>query len=252
LNNCTLITCSYNTPDITLTMLKNFIYMNGNGPHNLILMENSTNEDTVKRLDIHKIPYIRNKGGTHAESINTALQLCNTKYALLVDTDIIFNHPINSTFFDNLNKNNATIVGIATSNRAGYKLKTRIDPWFCFINVEDVKKYNIKFYDKNDERIINTQSQGFYNNVPINYNKNNNIEMYDVGATFFEDIKNAGLNAFSLPDLDKSYKHYEGMSWYHNVGDDKHTLKSIDRLNAYKKEILKYKRIKLTNKFIFN
>jgi hypothetical protein len=250
LKDCTLITCSYNTPSVTVTMLRSFIYWNGDGPFNLILMENSTDEETVSRLNKHNIPYIRNVGMTHAVAVDKALQLCKTKYALLVDTDIIFKCMVGDLFFENMTKNDATLVGLATSSRAGYKLKTRIDPWFCFINCEHIQNFNIRFYDANDERIIKTNSNGFYNNVPINKNIGQEIEMYDVGSTFFEDIKKANLKVFDLKDLPEYYKHYEGMSWYQNVGEREFDRLASIRWQKYRKEIEKYRKVKIDGKFI--
>lgn len=252
MKNCTLITCSYNTPSVTITMLRSFVLMNGCGPHNLILMENSTDEDTVNRLLKHNVPYIRNKGMTHAEAVDKAIHMCSTKYALLVDSDIIFNRPINDAFFDNIANNDATLVGKATSSRAGYKLKSRIDPWFCFINIEDVQRFNIRFYDKNDPRILDTNSTGFYGNVPINNNKNSDVEMYDVGGTFYEDIKKSNLNIFNLIGIENSFKHYEGMSWYKNVGDDEHDNRARNRVEKYKKEISRFRKVELDGAFELN
>ena len=43
----------------------------------------------------------------------------------------------------------------------------------------------------NENRIAKTNSNGFYNNIPIN--GNDGLVKYDVGSTFFEDILEAKL-----------------------------------------------------------
>lgn len=224
--------------------------MNGNGPHNLVLMENSTNDDTSTLLKHYNIPYIKNKGFTHAQSTDIALSNCKTKYALLVDTDIIFNKPISPLFFDLLEKENCGVIGSYSKDRGGYKLKPRINPWFCFINVDNIKKHNIKFYDKNDKRLIETLSTDFYKNIPLNFNKTIDIEMYDVGATFFEDIKSVGLRVFDIKDTNSLFTHYEGMSWYKDTNIDGFIKVHNIRMFKYKTEIEKFNNIDLTNKFI--
>ncbi len=58
MNDLTLITCSYNTPDITLTMLKSWMSVH-NRTQRLVVCDNSTNDETSRVLDENKIPYFK-------------------------------------------------------------------------------------------------------------------------------------------------------------------------------------------------
>ena len=44
-------------------------------------------------------------------------------------------------------------------------------------------------------------------------------KIYDIGSTFFEDIKNANLRIGDVDLSGKYYLHFEGMSWYKNRFD---------------------------------
>lgn len=245
----TLITCSYGTPEITTTMLKSFVSVHGDGPHNLLLMENSTNEDTVKLLKDNNIGYIRNAGFTHSEGVDLALGMCKTRYALLVDTDIIFEEKIDG-LVDMLVKSGATLMGTICGDRAGYKLKPRVHPWFCFINVDNIKKCNIRFHVKNDDRLWKTNSMGFYQNIPLNGSPDNLFEYYDVGATFFEDVSRAGLKTFNVNGIEKVYTHYEGSSWKKLAGDVGNRVQHHKTMMEYRKVYEKYLTVDISNKFI--
>lgn len=97
MENLTLITASFETPKITETMLNSFKYHHGQLP-NLVIIENSRDDDTRNILDSYGIEYYKNIGGYHAPSIDIAFSLCKTDYALVVDTDIIFNKNILSIY----------------------------------------------------------------------------------------------------------------------------------------------------------
>ena len=88
MNNITLATCSYNTPEVTITMLKSFF--NYHGQTAVLVCENSTTDDTTNLLIPLNVPFIRNKGGLHAPSVDLLIENCKTNYMLLVDTDVIF------------------------------------------------------------------------------------------------------------------------------------------------------------------
>jgi hypothetical protein len=125
-------------------------------------------------------------------------------------------------------------------------LHNRIHPWHCFINVKHIKNYNIKFYDY--ERQI----------------KRDGSPIYDVGASFFEDVRKANLKIANVKLQDTYFKHYEGMSWRtkkygseegnidvdpiatHNNKELFKYGKFIERI--YQPEIEKYKDIKLNCK----
>lgn len=247
IEDLTLITCSYNTPIITETMLKSFKQMHSELSNmNILIIENSTNNETQLILDSNKISYIKNPGGTHSKSLDNAFRNCKTKYALVVDTDIIFKRNV-TTIFKKIKESNVHLCGIACGDRGGFKLMPRIHPWFMFVDVEEVRNNNIKFHDK--IRIKNTRSELFYGNCPIN-NIISTHPMYDVGCSFYEDIKNANLNICNIPSLENWFVHYEGSSWQRN-SDDAH-FKELGKQvwDAYQKEIWLTRNINIDNYYI--
>jgi hypothetical protein len=247
IGNTTILTCSYNTPIVIITMLKSFIYVHGIGPHNIIISENSTNDETAKLLDENGIKYIINKGSPHSQSIDKLFDLCTTKYVLLVDTDIIFKHSI-TKLVEVMEQNDGTILGEVCGSRGGYMLYDRINPWFCLINIENIKVKNIKFHDQ--KRIKESKSELFYGNIPINYTIRNTSPYYDVGATFYEDIIRSKLKVINAKGLNNYFTHYEGSSWHRGCGNkwlDEHGKMVWDK---YQEEIEKYKNVNIKDQFI--
>ena len=222
MDNITLLSCSYNTPDITISMLKSFFSLHEKTK--VLICENSTNDDTVKLLDEHSVPYIRNVGGLHSPSVDILIENCKTDYALLVDTDVIFlkNH---EKVFDMFKKCGASLLGTVCGDRGGKKLHYRVHPWHCFINIKHIKENGIKFFDG----VRQSDKTG---------------RIYDVGATFFEDIRKSGLKIGDVNLQDDYYIHYEGMSWRTlKYGDkdgdiDLNPLDTHNNLNLYKHGLL--------------
>jgi hypothetical protein len=87
-------------------------------------------------------------------------------------------------------------MGNVSGNRGGKLLYPRIDPWFCFIDLEQLKSNDIKFFDV--ERTKKSRESG---------------RVYDIGSTMFEDVVNAGLTIANINLENKYFRHYEGMSW---------------------------------------
>lgn len=247
MNDLTLLTCSYNTPDVTLSMLKSWTYHHPD-IQTLLLVDNSTNTDTKILLDENNIPFLTINNGTHGSGVNKALENCKTKYALLVDTDVLFlkNH---TDVFEQFKLMNLTLMGKIEGSRGGKNLYTRVNPWHCFINVEHIKTHNITFFDEKRMR------DSFKTN-----------KVYDIGSTFFEDVKNAKLKIGDV-DLAGYFYHLEGMSWYNNKFDPTKEDTGIDFggthnnsafVSAYKQKLIlfnklkqKYANVDIKNKFIY-
>ena len=68
--------------------LKTFINLHSNTK--VLICENSSDETTSVFLNNKKIPFIRNKNGLHSPSVDLLINSVSTKYALLVDTDVLF------------------------------------------------------------------------------------------------------------------------------------------------------------------
>ena len=191
MNNITLISCSYNTPLVTENMLKSFLNVHEGVP--ILISENSTNTETKDILNKANIPYFDNTGGLHAPSVDLLLEKVETDYALLVDTDVIFMRSCGD-LFESFKTNELSLMGEIAGDRGGKRLHKRVHPWFCFIDVQKIKENKIKFYD-----VERMRSRGEVR--------------YDVGSSFFEDTRKAGLKIANVKAEPYYFKHYEGMSW---------------------------------------
>ena len=241
MENLTLITASFETPKITETMLNSFKYHHGQLP-NLVIIENSRDDDTRNMLDSYGIGYYKNIGGYHAPSIDIAFNLCKTDYALVVDTDIIFNKNILS-IYNEFKEHNYTIAGIKSGDRGGLKLYPRIDPWFMFVNVKNIKDNNIIFFNK--EKVDRTSS-GFLYMTGTLADRKVDCRKYDVGSTFLEDTLEHGLKAEHCEHYKEYFTHYEAMSWAKKCNDKQLVNRWNDNWNKYQLEIKKYEN-KLSN-----
>ena len=229
--NLTLLSCSYNTPKITKAMLQSFIYFFGK-EFPIFIVENSTDEETVKILEDNSISYFRNPGGTHSPSVDIAIENCKTDYALLVDTDILFQQG-SLELLRALMKSDMTLAGSVCGDRAGHVLHPRVHPWFMYINIKNIKENNIKFHDA--KRIIESHSEQFYNSFPF-AKHDESIRKYDVGATFYEDVNSAGLKIFDCPTMENLYLHFEGSSWAFNIPGSEDKFANLMKMHEqYKK-----------------
>lgn len=209
MDDLTLISCSYNTPDVTLAMLKSWMYVH-NRTQKCIICDCSTNNDTKILLEENNVPYVSFPGMTHGTGVNELIRLCKTKYALLVDTDVVFLQDHNKVF-QQFKEMDLTIMGKVEGDRGGKAIYNRVNPWHCFINVSHIKDSNITFFDEERMKKSLTESK-----------------IYDVGSTFFEDVKQQGYKIGNV-DLSKSlFFHFEGMSWYKNKFDSTKEDTGID------------------------
>jgi len=162
----------------------------------LLIINTSTSEESESILFQNKIPFINLKGGIHGEGVNLGLLNISTRYVLLVDTDIIFMKDFNPAF-KIFKSNNLALMGKVVGDCAGKLLYERVEPWYCFIDLQQLKEHNITFFDS--ERTKNSKLQ--------------NGKIYDVGSTMFEDVINSDLIVGNVDMENKYFKHYGGMSW---------------------------------------
>jgi len=209
MKDLTLVVCSYNTPQILELMLKSYVSNHKEDKYNIIIMENSTNEETVELLTKYNIPFHRRPGSTHSIAVDEALKMVKTKYALLVDSDIVFNKDI-SPIYNWFKKNDYVALGEVCGDRGGYSLFPRIFPWFCMLDMETINGKGISFHDQ--VRIDKTNSGKFFGNVPLMFDRSG--KYYDVGSTFLEDILKNGLKVGNSKFDTEYFTHYEGMSWH--------------------------------------
>jgi hypothetical protein len=231
-------------------MLKSFVQVHNTQEHeqHLLLIDNSTDEQTRELLHDNKIPYKCSPGNTHGQGINEALELCKTDYALLVDTDIIFlkNHV---DIFEQFKSLDLMLMGKIEGDRGGKKIHKRVNPWHCFINVKKMKECGLIYFD------ANKMKASFSTDC-----------IYDIGSTFFEDIRKKQLKIGDVNFHSNYFFHLEGMSWYKNKFDPTKPDTGIDFggthnnpgfVESYEQKMLFYKNIQqqyenidITNKFI--
>ena len=241
----TLVSCNYNTPEILEVMLKSWKEINYAVTNKCLIVDNSTNEDSQLFLNRNNIRNIRNPGGTHHNGVQIALDMVKTRYMLLVDTDVVFKKNALEQL-KNYTERNFTLVGEVTGDRGGFQLHRRINPWFFLIDVEFVNYYSIRFTDMN--RIRETNSEGFYKNVPLA--KNRPFKQYDVGATFLEDVMRFSGMVYNIRLEDEYFKHYEGMSWRKNSGVDNLIKQNSENEIEYEKIYKEYVNIDVEKFFI--
>lgn len=225
-------------------MLRSFVFHNPKYIQPIVISENSTDEETTRRLSECEITFLRNPGGSHAQTVDAVLREVKTPYALVVDTDIIFNDNIES-LVDTAIRQKITLMGEVCGSRGGYNLFPRVHPWFMIVNVNDLRKHEIKFYSP--ERIEATDSTGFYKNVPIQ--PYTNTKKYDVGATFYEDIQNAGLKIYDFKADPEYFTHLEGMSWHLFTGKAEYIQRGGYMYRLWEKLITPYKNIEIKGRF---
>ncbi len=244
-DDLSLITCSYNTPEVLELCLKSFVFYHGRGPHNIYIIENSTDSATQKLLDSYNIEYIKNPGGTHSLSIDLGFQLIKTQYALLVDTDILFKKNIDF-IFHLFKRYDLTLLGEIQGNRGEFLLYPRVAPYFSLINMKNIRTANIKFHD--EDKIRSTHSEGFFKNMPINY-EHRDQTFYDVGATFYETVKHNKFKIANLEEIESIVFHAESLSWTVGCGIEAYEQMGKCRQAEFHKLANQYKDVDIRNCF---
>jgi hypothetical protein len=200
----TVITCNYNTPDLTINMLKSLKLVSSELPK--VLVMNTSKSHQRNALDDNDIPYYNFRHGIHGEAVNLGLKKITTRYALLVDTDVIFLQDWQKPF-QKLKDGNFTMLGKVVGDCGGKSLYERVEPWYCFMDLTHIKSIKARFFDVDRTKASKTTNK-----------------VYDVGSTLFEDVTKAGGLIGNVDLEGKYFKHYGGMSWrtqkYNpNVGD---------------------------------
>lgn len=195
MKDLTLLVCNYNTPDLVVNLLKSVKETFDELPK-VVVMNTSTGAPTTL-LDENEIPYYNFKGGIHGEAVNLGLKKVETRYVLLVDSDVIFKKDIKK-YFEVFKERGFALMGNVVGDCAGKKLYPRVEPWFCFIDNQLLKNYKIPFFDR------------------VRHMKRHTGEVsriYDIGSTMFEDIGKLNKQVANVNIEDKYFVHYGGMSW---------------------------------------
>ena len=118
----------------------------------------------------------------------------DTRYILLVDSDVLFLRDITKPF-EKFKESGCVLMGEVTGDRGGKRIHSRVNPWFCFMDLKTLREYKIRFYDHFRSKVLKSD------------------KIYDVGSTMYEEILANGLTIADVKMENKYFKHYEGMSW---------------------------------------
>ena len=214
----TIITCSYNTPLVTECMLKSFYKYHSDVKHRIIVVENSTNDDTSDMLKRYNIPFVNGKKALprpdnkdewwyHHTGLDWAVNNCTTPYCLILDTDIIFRNNIKrllSIFSQNKDYvamgehisggNPQRITDGKVINVSDEYILPRIHPCFMLLDVEFFNNNKLTF------------------STPKNFKHNKN-NTYDIGSFLLESIYKLGKKTIRVESNEPSYIHCGGLSW---------------------------------------
>lgn len=164
--------------------------------NDIIIIDNTTN----KYLNFNKMivscfnrqSHNNHASAKHCYSIQYLLNICTSKYMILLDSDIIVKQD-----FDFIDDNILTSADI--QNRPidfrNKKYISRFVPFVQFFNVNLIKQNNIKYFDA--KRI----GENYYNNC-----------IYDTGSSFYEDITKKRL-PYKKIDFKKYVNHLNAGSW---------------------------------------
>ena len=187
MEDLTIVTCNHDTSNLIVNLKHSIEKVCENIPK--ILVIDTGNNRMMNMSNIHL------KNTPHGVAVNESFELVKTKYMLLVDSDVLFLKDIKVPF-EKFKESGAALMGEVVGDRGGKSLYPRVNPWFCFIDLEQLKKHNILFYDKDRTQKSKKTSR-----------------IYDIGSTMFEDVLNSELTIADVKMEGKYFKHYEGMSW---------------------------------------
>jgi hypothetical protein len=191
MDDLTIVTCNHNTPELVKNLVKSIRNTCINVPEITVI---DTGEIGSGLEMISNVTYWMMLNTSHGVAVNKTFEIIDTKYILLVDSDVLFLKDFSEPF-QKFKEGGFALMGEVVGDRGGKSLYPRVNPWFCFMNLEQLKKHNIQFYD-------------FHRTKQMKSDKT-----YDIGSTMFEDVINAGLTIADVKMEGKYFKHYEGMSW---------------------------------------
>lgn len=194
-NELTILTCNYNTHELISNLLKSAKSCFNEMP-SIMVMNTSTDPKESIELSNKGIKHYNFKGGIHGEAVNLGFRKVRTRYVLLVDSDIIFLKDIDK-IFEKFKETGGVLMGKIVGDVGGKSLYPRVEPWYCFIDLNHLKLHKIDFFDREKTK-----------------NSKNTDRVYDIGSTMYEKVVESGKLIVDAPFLENKYfKHYGGMSW---------------------------------------
>ena len=212
LNNITLLTANFNTPDLTLCMLKSFVKQVGiqvpflvidNSTRIPIPIKSTGSLQIIDNTNFKLVPNYEQVSANHAASLEYAMQFIRTKYVLLCDSDILFKPAIK--FLLTHIPDGTHAVGECGEDSAS--IGKRLYPYMCIFDIEKKKHDKIPYFDRN--RIMVSADGIPYTKT---YRPNpGDIPWYDTGASFLQDIQKAKWNIHHV-SIDNYMEHLKGAS----------------------------------------
>lgn len=197
MDDLTIVTCSHNTPEFIHNLVKSIRNVCDRVPH-IFVVETGNHMpysgNMVPNTHTSKVSYHWICNESHGNGVNRAMEMVKTKYMLLVDSDVLFLKDI-KTPYEKFKNSDFTLMGEVVGDRGGKSLHPRVNPWFCFMNLKNLKEHNILFYDHYRTKEMKSE------------------KIYDIGSSMFEDVVGKGLWVGNVYMEGKYFKHYEGMSW---------------------------------------
>lgn len=236
--NVTLVSVNWNQRKVTELMLKSYVKHHYRAaPLKLMLIDNGSTDDSKKWLTENRIPFIDlpiNIG--HEAGINVVYKKIDTRYCLVVDTDMEFRSNTHE-YLSHLNETCVAAGDLITGDNLGFKVLPRIGAWFFLFDIAIMRaKGIVKFRDTTNWA-------------------------YDTGSWMTERVFENGFTHHQINrvpgDIDRdvigmnygSHYHLGKMSWAQ--GHHKDRVDEIAMRMRYVEEALQsYADVDLTNKFI--
>jgi len=229
----TLVSINWNQRPAMELMLKSFAKHHP-GPTKLVLRDNGSTDDSLEWLRSTDIPFVRSPINIgHEQAINEGYRMIQTRYALLVDTDVEFESNVLDAYLPFL-QGDCVAAGEFIAATA---TKARISPWFFLYDIAKMREVGVDTF-----RDVEDWS-------------------YDVGSWQTEQIIKHGFTYHHIPrlnsDIDRDLvsMQYEGFRHIGKVSWDLgHHTERIGEVTSRREFILsqleQYKDVELKDKFL--
>lgn len=146
----TLLSVNWNQRKVMELMLKSYVKHHYQGePFELMLIDNGSTDDSKQWLTENGVPFVDlpiNIG--HEAAINAVYKKINTRWCLLVDTDIQFMEDVFQYWPFNMEENEVVAGDLITGDNLGYQIKPRVAAWFFLFDIQKMKEHGVmKFRD---------------------------------------------------------------------------------------------------------
>lgn len=238
MKNVTLVSINWNQQKVMELMLKSFIKFHYNGEKlNLILVDNGSTDNSKQWLIENEIPFVslpQNIG--HEQAIDYIYPMIKTKYALIVDTDILFLKNVYNEYLPLFNDEVKLIGEYLISNN---ELVSRVGAWFFFYDIESMRKSGVNVFRDAENWIYDVASWQTEKVIQ------NGFKIHDVKRK--NEIGNQDVDIYGM--VYDTHIHFGKTSWdLSHHGDRQREV--AERRNFINDKVNEYSDIDLKNKFI--